>query len=136
MGQRADGGVGFGRPVCEGIVRGLWTGASWKALPDKYPSPSTCCRRSHDWEEEGVWTGIWRAFIGELDEAEQLDWAESFMDATFIPAEKGARRSGPPRGGRAQSLWWWRTARVFLSETTFRLHPRPKSRSPKKRSRR
>lgn len=122
------------RAVFEGILWILWTGAPWRALPSKYPSPSTCWRRLRDWEEDGTWLRLWRTFIGDLDECEQLDWSESFIDATFVPAKKGARRSAPRVGGRAQSLWYWRTARVFLSETTFRLHPRPKSRSRKRRS--
>ncbi|MBI4833819.1 MAG: transposase [Planctomycetes bacterium] len=33
------------REVLEGILWVLRTGARWKDLPDKYPSPSTCWRR-------------------------------------------------------------------------------------------
>ena len=29
-------------PVVEAILWVLWTGAPWMALPEKYPSPSTC----------------------------------------------------------------------------------------------
>lgn len=119
------------RAVFEGILWVLWTGAPWKALPPEYPSPSTCWRRLRDWEEDDTWERIWTAFVHELDENRQLEWSESFIDATFISAKKGARRSAPRSGGRAQSYWYWRTARVFLSESTFRRLPRPKSRSPK-----
>ena len=121
------------RACFEGILWILWTGAPWRALPAQYPSPATCWRRLRDWEEDGTWERIWAAFVDELDEACQLDWSESFMDATFIPAKKGARRSGPPNGARGQSFWWWRTARVFLSRSTFRLLVPPRSRSPKPR---
>ena len=121
------------RPVLEGILWILWTGAPWAALPKQYPSASTCWRRLTEWEVDGTWLRIWRKFLGELDERGQLDWSESFMDGSFAPAKKGARRSGKPRGGRAQSGWWWQTARVFLWETDFTLHPQGRSRSPKKR---
>jgi transposase len=123
------------RACFEGILWILWTGAPWRALPKEFPSPSTCWRRLRDWEDNGTWERIWIAFIDELTEAEQIEWAESFVDATFIPAKKGAPRSGPPKGGRAQSFWWWRTARVFLSQATFRRHPRPKSDWSRRRSR-
>jgi transposase len=33
------------RPVVEGILWVLRNGARWKALPEGYPSPSTCWRR-------------------------------------------------------------------------------------------
>jgi transposase len=122
------------RRVLEGILWILWTGAPWSALPGEYPSASTCWRRLKQWEEDGTWLRIWRAFMAELDEQGQLAWSESFMDATFVPAKKGARRWVKPRGARARSLWWWQTARVFLWETDFTLHPRPKSRSRQKRS--
>lgn len=110
------------RACFEGILWILWTGAPWRALPQKYPSPSTCWRRLHGWQEDGTWLKLWRALIAELDEDDQIQWSESFIDGTFVPAKKGARRSGPPSGARGQSLWWWQTARVFLSETSFRLH--------------
>ena len=45
-----------------------------------------------------------------------LDWEEVFVDATFFPAKKGARRSGRPKGERERSAWWWSMARVFLWE--------------------
>ena len=121
------------RAVFEGILWILWTGAPWRALPSKYPSPATCWRRLRDWEDNGTWERIWTRFVDLLDEARQIDWSDSFMDATFVPAKKGARRSGPPSGARGQSFWWWRTARVFLSRGTFRLHVPPRSRSPKRR---
>lgn len=122
------------RACFEAILWILWTGAPWRALPETYPSPSTCWRRLRDWEEDGTWERIWIAFVEELNENKQLKWSESFIDASFAPAKKGAQRSAPQSGARAQSYWFWRTARVFLSVATFRRLPRPRSRSPKRRS--
>jgi hypothetical protein len=59
-------------------------------LPEVCPSPSTCWRRLRDWEEQEVWLEIWRAFLSELNEGQQLKWSESFMDGSFAPAKKGA----------------------------------------------
>ena len=92
-------------------------------LPAEYPSPSTVWRRLRDWEEDEIWDNIWFAFILELDEKSELKWAETFMDGSFAPAKKGAQTSGKPSGERAQSLWYWRAKRVFLSESQFILHP-------------
>src|SRR5579884_1442475 len=120
-------------PSCErpqgggGILWVLRSGARWCDLPDEFPSPSTCWRRLRDWEEQEVWLTIWRTFLAELNQREQLDWSESFLDGSFAPAKKGARKSAKPSGARARSGWWWSTARVFLWESSFSLRPRTKS---------
>jgi len=121
------------RKVLEGILWILRSGARWQDLPEEFPSPTTCWRRLRDWEEQGVWLTIWRAFLAELNQRQQLNWSESFLDGSFAPAKKGARKSEKPSGARARSGWWWSTARVFLWESSFTLHPRTKRGSRKKR---
>jgi transposase len=122
------------RNVLEGILWVLRSGARWCDLPEEFPSPATCWRRLRDWEEQEVWLEIWRAFLSELNERQQLKWSESFLDGSFAPAKKGATESEKPSGARGRSGWWWSTARVFLWETTFTLHPRRKSNSRRRRS--
>jgi transposase len=114
------------RPCLEGILWVLRTGARWQDLPDQYPSPSTCWRRLQMWEEQDVWLEIWRAFLGTLDQRKRLDWREAFADGSFAPAKKGGWESGKPSAGRAQSGWWWSTAKVFLWESTWIRPPRRK----------
>ena len=89
------------------------------------------------WEREDVWLELWRAFLSELDESGQIDWSEAFMDGTFMAAKKGALASERHAKVRGQSAWYWSTARVFLSECTFRLpiEPRPTSRSKRSKKR-
>ena len=93
--------------------------ARWQDLPEKFPHPSTCWRRLRDWDEQGVWLNIWRAFLSELNERQQLNWSESFLDGSFAPAKKGAAGSEKPSGARGRSGWWWSTARVFLWEVSL-----------------
>ena len=112
------------RMVVEGILWVLRTGARWKDLPDKYPSPSTCWRRLKGWEEDGIWLNVWRTFLSELDSSGVLDWSEAFMDGSFAPAKKGARPSEKPRGAKEQSGWWWSMVKVFHWEAISTL-PRP-----------
>ncbi len=107
------------RACFEGILWVLRSGARWKDLPQKYPSPSTCWRRLRDWEKVGLWLKIWRVFLSELDEAGKLDWSETFADGSFAPAKKGARASEKPNAAKARSGWWWSTAKVFLWESTW-----------------
>ena len=124
------------REVLEGILWVLRSGARWKDLPKRYPSPSTCWRRLKMWEEDGTWLRVWRTFLAELDEAGVLDWQEAFADGSFAPAKKGGLRSARRSGVRGRSGWWWSTARVFLWEAPF-IRPRPqKPRSSRERLRR
>ena len=108
--------------MIDGILWVLKTGARWCDLPEGYPSPSTCWRRLQQWEEQGVWLEMWRAFLGELDERGRLQWENVFIDGTFAPAKKGVLISEKPSGARVRSSWWWSTARVFLWECPL---PRP-----------
>ena len=91
------------------------SGARWCDLPGEFPSPfdstgGDCGTR----EEQEVWLEIWRAFLSELNERQQLKWSESFMDGSFAPAKKGAAESERPSGARGRSGWWRSTDRVFL----------------------
>lgn len=114
------------RSVFEGILWVLWTGAPWSELPrnGRYASPSTCWRRLRQWEEDGTLLNLWRAFLSQLSEREQIRWDECFADGTFVSAKKGAQKSVRPRGERAQSLWFWSMARVLRSEFPWRRRPR------------
>lgn len=114
------------RPVLEGILWILRTGARWQDLPDKYPSPSTCWRRLQAWEEQDIWLDIWRKFLSTLDKQKRLDWSEAFADGSFASAKKGGLGLVRPSGGKAQSGWWWSTAKVFLWESTWTRPPRRK----------
>ena len=90
------------RRVLEGILWILRSGARWQDLPEKYPHPSTCWRRLRDWEEQGVWMKVWRTFLSELNERQQLKWSESFLGGSFAPAKKGAAESKNQAGQGAE----------------------------------
>ena len=124
------------RRVLEGILWILRSGARWQDLPSEFPSPATCWRRLRRWEEQGLWLRVWRTFLAELNERQQVKWSESFLDGSFAPAKKGAPGSARPSGARGRSGWWWSTAAVFLWESDFTLLPRRKSGWRKKRWRR
>ena len=55
------------RPCAEGILWILRTGAPWKDLPKRFPSPATCWRRLKAWTEAGVWEAAWARLVRRLD---------------------------------------------------------------------
>jgi transposase len=118
-----------GRPAAddrrcfEGILWILWTGAQWSELPRRYGPKSTVHDRLQRWTLDGTLEKLWRAFLAQLQEREQIRWDECFVDGTFVPAKKGGLKSAKPSGAREQSLWYWSMARVLRSDFTWRRHP-------------
>jgi transposase len=104
---KLEGGPKGGRPwaddraALEGILWVLKTGARWRDLPDRFPSPATCWRRLALYEQLGVWDDIWRTLLRRLQRRGRLKVTESFVDATFASAKGGAIKSAPPSGARA-----------------------------------
>lgn len=123
------------RACFEGVMWILRTGARWKDLPPEYPSPATCWRRLNEWEQLGVWENVWMEFLKQLDDRGVLEWDECFIDATFMPAKKGASPLAPHARARAQSAWWLQTVAACRSESTLRLRRLARHLSPSKRSR-
>ena len=81
------------RKVVEGILYVLRTGCRWEDMPREYGAYVTAWRRLRRWEDEGVWERIWQALLGTLDEQGKTEWARAFLDGSFVPAKRGAKRS-------------------------------------------
>jgi transposase len=77
------------RTTLDGILYMLRSGARWCDLPREFGSPTTVWRRLRQWEEQGVWESIWRAILASLDAQGKLEWAQAFLDGSFVPAKKG-----------------------------------------------
>jgi transposase len=89
------------RAVLDAILWVLRTGAQWYALPERYPPYQTCHRRFQMWVRQGALARLVQALAEHLRAQGQLDLAETFIDAMFAPAKKGARRSAKPSGAKA-----------------------------------
>lgn len=75
------------RTVFEGIVYVLRTGCQWKALPkDVYGSASAIHKRFLDWEQAGVFLGLWQAGLAEYDEMEGIAWVWQSIDGAMTKA--------------------------------------------------
>jgi transposase len=77
------------RQTLDAILFVLRTGCRWCDLPRELGSSSTAWRRLRAWEEAGVWEQLWRAVLSTLDRQEKLEWAQAFLDGSFVPAKKG-----------------------------------------------
>ena len=80
------------RDTLDGILYVLRTGCRWQDMPRGYGSPVTCWRRLERWQADGTWEHIWRRLLGTLDSQGKLCWSRAFLDGTFVPAKRGAKR--------------------------------------------
>jgi len=104
------------RSVFEGVLWILRTGAQWAELPrDKFPPYQTCHRRFQQWVCEGTLVKALRVLAEDLLARGQLDMAETFIDATFAGAKKGAVQLVQHAAAKGPRSWQLRSAMVFLS---------------------
>jgi transposase len=88
------------RLTLNGILFVLKTGCRWEDVLRVYGSPTTCWRRFCTWSKDGTWERIWRTLLSRLDARGQLEWAQAFLDGSFVPAKKGALESARPKWAR------------------------------------
>ncbi len=103
------------RTVLNGILWVLRTGAPWHDLPDRYPPYQTCHRRFQQWQRDGTLTRLLQALAEDLRARGKLDLSETFIDASFSSAKKGALLSARLAEEKAAKSWRSQTAMVFLS---------------------
>ena len=93
------------RRTFDGICCVLRTGCRWSDLPAKYGSPATCHRRLSQWMRDGTWLRVWETLLVMLSRQDKLRLEQTMLDASIVPAKKGAlpsaRRVGSGSTGRS-----------------------------------
>ena len=107
---------------------------AWQILPPHYPSYQTCHRRFQQWQREGTLTRVLCRLAEDLRDRGKIDLSETFIDASFSAAKKGALLSAPLAAAKAAKSWRSQTAMVFLSPAASPALRRMKRNSSKTRS--
>src|SRR5262249_1140563 len=112
-----DGGSPGGEAgrVLSGVLWFWGRGARWHDLPARYGPYQTCHRRFQHWQRCGVLNGILWALAEDLLARGQLGLEETFIDASFMGAKKGAMALVERSSAKGASSWQSQTAMVFLS---------------------
>ncbi|MGV3615266.1 MAG: IS5 family transposase [Fimbriimonas sp.] len=92
------------RPVVEGILWVLVSGARWKDLPKEYPSYQTCHRWFQRLSQSGRLLEMLQGFAKELEERGGLDLSECYVDGSFSSAKRGATAFGKTKRGKGTKL--------------------------------
>jgi len=123
------------RAVWNGVLWVLRTGAPWHDLPDRYPPYQTCHRRFQSWQHSGLLTRVLQTLAEDLRDRGKIDLSETFIDASFSSAKKGALLSAQLAAAKAAKSWRSQTAMVFLSPAAWPALRRMKRDSWKRPSR-
>ena len=74
------------RPVIEGILWVLRTGAPWRDLPSEFGAWRTCFTRFNRWSKNGLWIKIWKALQDDIDHENYS------VDGSIVKAHQDACR--------------------------------------------
>lgn len=95
---------GRGRPakshrlMLNGILWVLFSGASWRDVPDRFGSWKTVYDRFRSWTKDGTFKRILEHLQWETDNRGLLDWTLFSVDSTIVRASKaaaGAKKKPP-----------------------------------------
>jgi transposase len=94
------------RPLVNGILWHLHTGAPWPDTPARYGPWQTVYDRFNRWRKDGTWTRIVTSLLDELDGDGRIDPDLWCIDGSVIRASRaaaGAKKKGerPAAAGRA-----------------------------------
>src|SRR3970040_92673 len=103
------------RAVLNGVLWVLRTGTPWHDLPSRYPPYQTCHLRLQQWRREGTLTQVLTRLAEDLRDRGKIDLSETFIDASFSSAQKGALLSARLAEEKAVKSWRSSIAMVFLS---------------------
>jgi transposase len=80
------------RACLEGILYVARTGLPWRKVPRGmgFAHGKTCWRRFDEWTRQGIWPEILDAVV--TDGVAGLELQRVLVDATTVPAKKGARK--------------------------------------------
>lgn len=89
------------RPLLNGILWVLRTGAPWRDIPERYGKWITIYSRFQRWRKSGTWDKLFAQLLTALEHESNMDWEVHFIDSTIVrahPQAAGAKKvMRPPR---------------------------------------
>jgi transposase len=98
----------YGRPnrsdfeIFNGILWTLFSGASWRDVPERYGPWQTVYDRYVKWKDSGVFDKALSLLHLKLDKKGLLDYSKWMMDSTTARAHKSAAGATKKNGRRTQ----------------------------------
>lgn len=115
------------RPLLDGMLWVLKTGAQWHELPKEYPPYQSCHRRFQEWTDRGVFDKVIETVARDMEKRGDISLKECFIDGTFASAKKGALVLVPQSGAKVAKSWSLQTKTLFQSPSMWPVLLRTKS---------
>lgn len=110
------------RQLVQGMLWILKTGARWQDLPrDRFPPYQTVHRHFQEWVAAGIFKKILARLVEHLQKKGKINLAETFIDASFAEAKKGAKKSVKQSPVRALKSWQSATISLFRSRYALKV---------------
>ena len=93
------------RPLVNGVLWHLHTGAPWPDTPERYGPWKTVYDRFDRWRKDGTWARIVNALLLRMGDRGLISRDLWLVDATVIRASRAAAGAGGKRGAAAPA---WR----------------------------
>lgn len=104
------------RQLVQGMMWILKTGARWQDLPrDRFLAYQTVHRHYQQWVKKGLFKKILEKLVEHLREKGKINLAETYIDASFVEAKKGVKKSAKPSLVRELKSWQSATISLFRS---------------------
>jgi transposase len=107
------------RPIVNGILWVLHTGAPWRDLAERSGPWQTVFTRLNGWRRDGTWARIVTSLLDELDGKGQIDHDLWCIDGSVIRASRSAAGEGG-KGGAVRPGWEDARRRNSMSRLTMR----------------
>ena len=91
------------RPLFNGVIWVLRTGAQWKALPPEFGPKSTVHQRFQEWVQSGAFARAWTLVLEEYDAFVGLDLHWQSADGCLVKAPLGKKGGLGRPTGRGQT---------------------------------
>jgi transposase len=90
------------RPIVQGILWILHSGAPWRDLPERSGPGETVFRCFNRWRADGTWVRIVTALLDQLDDQGKIDHDLWWIDGSVIRASRAAAGAKKNRSRRPQ----------------------------------
>src|SRR5205809_781378 len=91
------------RPLFNGVIWVLRTGAQWQEVPREFGAKSTVHDRFQEWVQSGAFAHAWTVLLEDYDEFVGLDLHWQSADGCLVKAPLG-KKGGPVRQKRPDGI--------------------------------
>ena len=112
------------KPILNGILWIMRTGAPWRELPERYGKWKTVYSRFRRWTKAGIWANVLLALQNQAEAVNQIDWDIHHIDSTSVRVHVDAAGAQCQPGLNDEDKAQWRAMGRSRGGLTTKVHLR------------